>query len=125
MLKSKEELLPAGTVTAPAGADVYGLAGRPLSHQVTGGDDGALADAGPEGSAVPDELGGVELIGADGAGGVALELPGAGEVGVAVAVLADAASRATVTARGSDEGARSHVPASVVSCCPERVAAAT
>jgi hypothetical protein len=129
--------LPAGTVTAPAGADVKGLAGSPVSHQVTGGDDGALADpvpvpdpAGAElagvdaGAEAGAELDGAELTGSA-VGGMALAVTVPGAVGVAVVAGAGAGTRATVTAIGSDEGTRPQVPAAAVPDCPERVAAAT
>jgi hypothetical protein len=124
VLKLTEVLLPAGTVTDPAGADVYGLAGIPLSHQVTGGADGAAADPGPgPGSAAVGVGAELEEVGA--VGTVALGLPAVEEVDGALAAVDGAGSRATVTATGSDEGVRLHVPASAVPCCPERVAAAT
>ena len=66
-------------------------------------------------------LGGVEPADGD----VAPESPVVVAVGVALAAVDGAASRATVTASGSDEGVRPHIPASVVPFCPERVAAAT
>ena len=76
MLKLNELLSPAGTVTAPAGADVSGLAGSPLSHQVTGGDDGAVPDGAADGGAEDAGAGaggevGVEVVGAS-AGAVVL-----------------------------------------------------
>lgn len=70
-------------------------------------------------------LGGVEPADGDVAGDVAPEPPVVVAVGVALAAVDGAASRATVTASGSDEGVRPHIPASVVPVCPERVAAAT
>jgi hypothetical protein len=132
VLKSNELLLPAGTVTAPAGADVYGLAGRPVSHQVTGGDEGAFADpeeSDPDGGDDDGEPGaeaGAELVGdAPGeAGEVAVAVAEAGAVVVAVAD-GGAVSKATVAASGIDEGARLQFAAAAVPVCPERVAAAT
>jgi len=139
-------LSPAGTVTAPAGADMSGLAGSPLSHQVTGGDDGAVPDVGGGGADVdwdPDdgevtagagvelgaeagtELGAVVLTDADADVSVPLELPVVEEPVSGLGAAGGATSRATVAATGSDEGARLHFPASAVPCCPERVAAAT
>ena len=82
----------------------------------------AGAELGGEAGAV---LGGVEPVGGDVVGGVALGLPAVGEVGTGLSAAGGAASRATVTASGSTEGVRLHLPASAVPCCPERVAAAT
>src|ERR1700689_1001790 len=51
--KLKPLLLPAGTVTAPCGADVYGLVGSPVSHHLTCGEVGAPAPACPNGLSAP------------------------------------------------------------------------
>ena len=136
---------PAGTVTEPAGADVSGLVGSPLSHQVTGGDAGAVVDAGPEGAGIgvgvelgAEALAGLEVaglpdgaaVGAGSLGLVAVGEAGAGLVAVGEAdaglgTVTGAASRATVAAAGSDEGLRLHFPSATVPRCLERVAAAT
>ncbi|MGD0247072.1 MAG: hypothetical protein ABSB59_43030 [Streptosporangiaceae bacterium] len=132
VLKSNEVLLPAGTVTAPSGADVYGLVGRPVSHQVTGGEVGALVEptgaelvGSDEGADAGVEVGAVGLVDGEVAGDVAVALPEAGEVGVEVAAGVGAVSRATVAASGTDEGTRPQFAPAAVPVCPARVAAAT
>ena len=142
VLKLNVLLSPAGTVTEPAGADVSGLAGSPFSHQVTGGDEGAVPEGGEDEDA---EDGGAVVVGTDvelgaEAGavlGAVVLTAGAAVVGVPIVLppvvgsvagagaAGGAVSRATVAATGSDEGATLHLPASAVPCCPERVAAAT
>jgi hypothetical protein len=143
VLKLNELLSPAGTVTAPDGADESGLVGSPLSHQVTGGDDGVAVDAGAEdvepgadaGAELRVEVGARVGVAEPVAGAVSPEFPAVGvaesgfvapgDVGVPLAAVDGAVRRATVAAAGSDEGVRLHFPAVTVPSCPESVARAT
>jgi hypothetical protein len=68
---------------------------------------------------------GAELPDGEADGDVAPGLAAAEEAVVGLTAVDGAASRATVAATGSDEGARLHFAAPAVPCCSERVAAAT
>jgi len=90
--------LPAGTLTAPFGGEVYGLRGSPLSHHVTGGAVGAPPPGGGDvvlvavGVGDADEVVSVGVV----AGAAAFAEGTAGEAVAGAAVLAEAVSAEVV-----------------------------